>query len=76
MPSSNRKQTPTESITGEAHLIYRGGCRVENLASEKNKLDPILWLTDVAGAMLSRDYKGLSNYPSNAVIEVYRIENE
>ena len=52
--------------------IYRGGCSVENLATSDDRI-PNLIEIDIAHTLLSRDYKGLSNYGSNACIEVIHL---
>lgn len=57
-------------------LIFRGGCWLENLATTNNERKPDASVKDYAVALLSRDYKGLSNYPSNGVLEIYEIKDE
>lgn len=59
----------------QATLIFRGGCKVENMASDSDNKEPSLEAADIATTVLARDYKGLSNYASNAVIEIYEIKD-
>ena len=59
----------------EANLIFRGGITVNNLASENDAREPSLEPSTIAQTILSRDYKGLSNYASNAVMEIYEIKD-
>lgn len=46
------------------------------MASDSDDKEPSVQAADVAVTVLARDYKGLSNYPSNAVIEIYEIESD
>ncbi len=39
-------------------------------SSDKNRI-PDYQLTDIATTLLSRDYKGLGNFASNGVVEIY-----
>lgn len=55
-------------------LIFRGGCWLSNLGSQNEDKIPNLDQKDTAVTLLSRDYKGLSNYHSNGVIEIWKIE--
>lgn len=48
--------------------------RVKNLASSNEDRVPSIRMEEIVTALLSRDYKGLSNYESNAVIEIYKVE--
>ena len=50
----------------------QGGCKLINLASSVDELQPRLELKDVSGTLLARDCRGLSNYGSNGVIEVWK----
>ena len=52
-------------------LLGRGGCRLYNLGSSDKSREPGLELSDISCTILARDYKGLSNYGSNGVIEIY-----
>ena len=45
---------------------------LKNMGSSDKKREPSFWRSDVATTLLSRDWKGLSNYASNGVIEVER----
>ena len=45
---------------------------LKNMGSSDKKREPLFWRSDVATTLLSRDWKGLSNYASNGVIEVER----
>lgn len=51
--------------------IFRGGCRLTNMGSDSDERIPEISLADISCTILARDYKGLSNYGSNGVIEVY-----
>lgn len=55
-------------------LIYRGGCIVENLATDNKDYVPDLRETDVAVTLMARDYKGLKNFNSNAIMEIYGVD--
>lgn len=57
-------------------LIFRGGCWLENLGSSDESRIPNLNLAETSVTLLSRDYKGLSNYHSNGVIEIWKIEKQ
>lgn len=57
-------------------LIFRGGCRLDNLGSSDVKRIPSLVLADIASTILARDYKGLGNYDSNGVIEIWKIQED
>lgn len=57
-------------------LIFRGGCQLTNLGSSSEDKTPDFELSEVAVTLLSRDYKGLSNYHSNGVIEIWKIEKQ
>ena len=57
----------------EKTLIYRGGCIVKNLGSSDKNRDPDYKPSEIATTLLSRDYKGLSNYASNGVIEIWKL---
>jgi hypothetical protein len=46
---------------------------LRNLGSSDENRTPGARETDVSATLLSRDYKGLSNYGSNGVIECERI---
>lgn len=48
---------------------------LKNMGSSDKKRIPDCWESDVATTLLSRDWKGLSNYASNGVIEVERNES-
>ena len=43
------------------------------MASDSDNKEPSLEAADIATTVLARDYKGLSNYASNAVIEIYEV---
>lgn len=43
---------------------------LKNMGSSDRKRNPDYTITDIATTLLSRDYKGLSNYGSNGVIEI------
>ena len=43
---------------------------LKNMGSSDTKREPDCKIVDIAAALLSRDYKGLSNYASNGVIEI------
>ena len=58
----------------QKNLVFRGGLRVKNLASSNEDRVPSIRMEEIVTALLSRDYKGLSNYESNAVIEIYKVE--
>lgn len=45
---------------------------LKNMGSSDKKRVPDCWESDVATTLLSRDWKGLSNYASNGVIEIER----
>lgn len=45
---------------------------LKNMGSSDKKRVPDCWESNVATTLLSRDWKGLSNYASNGVIEVER----
>ena len=55
-------------------LIFRGGCRIENMGSLDENRNPSAELSDISVTLLSRDYKGLSNYASNGVIEIWKFK--
>lgn len=57
-------------------LIYRGGCIVENLATSSEDYIPSLKESDIAVTLMARDYKGLKNFSSNAVLEIYEVKDE
>lgn len=57
-------------------LIYRGGCIVENLATANENYIPTLEEVDYAATLMARDYKGLKNFSSNAVLEIYEVKDE
>lgn len=65
-----------EVKTMDKTLIFRGGCVVENLATANEDYIPSLEHTDFAVTLMARDYKGLKNFNSNAVIEIYEVTNE
>lgn len=48
---------------------------VRNCASSDKARTPDGKLTEIAATLMARDYKGLSNYGSNAVIEYKRCED-
>lgn len=54
-------------------LEQGGGIILRNCGSSDEARTPDARQTDVAATLLSRDYKGLSNYGSNAAIECKRI---
>lgn len=56
------------------NLVYRGGCKVENCASDIDGNIPNFRYADISNTLLARDYKGIANTSSNAVIEIFRIE--
>ena len=60
--------TLLRSIAGGASSVI-----LRNLGSSDENRTPRARETDVSTALLSRDYKGLSNYASNGVIECERI---
>lgn len=45
------------------------------MASDSDNKEPSMEAAETATTILARDYKGLSNYASNAVIEVYEIKD-
>ncbi len=49
---------------------------LKNMGSSDKKRVPDCWQSDVATTLLCRDYKGLSNFASNGVIEVLIKNNE
>lgn len=53
-------------------LIFRGGCIVSNFVTRGGAYNE--HLADVAIAILSRDYKGLSNQSQNIVIEIEEVD--
>lgn len=55
-------------------LIFLGGCIVENLATNSERYTPNLKQSDTAVTLMARDYKGLKNFNSNAVMEIYRLD--
>lgn len=58
----------------EMTLIYRGGCRLENLGSADKTRKPDFQFADIAVTLMARDYKGLNNYGSNGVIEIWKLK--
>lgn len=58
-------------------LMTQGGDSmiVRNCASSDKARTPDGKLTEIAATLMARDYKGLSNYGSNAVIEYKRCED-
>ena len=64
--------------SGKLNSLFVGQGReqsiiLRNCGSSDNDRTPNAKFTDIAGTLLSRDYKGLSNYGSNAVIECERV---
>jgi len=57
-------------------LIYRGGCNAKNLATDNDSKIPHLHEIDIAHGLLTRDYKGLSDWNANVVLEVYKLDKE
>ena len=57
----------------EKTLIFRGGCIVRNLGSSDEGREPDYKPSDIATTLLARDYKGLNNYGSNGVIEIWKL---
>ena len=51
--------------------LVGGGYKLYNLGSSDKSREPRAEQTDIACTILARDYKGLSNYGSNGVIEIY-----
>lgn len=45
------------------------------MASDSDNKEPSMEASTIATTVLARDYKGLSNYASNAVIEIYEIKD-
>lgn len=45
---------------------------LKNMGSSDKKRQPSCKEVSVATTLLSRDYKGLSNFASNGVVEVYK----
>lgn len=43
---------------------------LKNMGSSDKNRNPDYTITNIGTALLSRDYKGLSNYGSNGVIEI------
>lgn len=43
---------------------------LKNMGSSDKNRNPDCTITNIGTALLSRDYKGLSNYGSNGVIEI------
>lgn len=41
------------------------------MGSKSEERKPDMEITDISCTILARDYKGLSNYGSNGVIEIY-----
>ena len=56
-------------------LIFRGGCKLRNLGSSNENREPTMNDSEIAVALLSRDYKGLNNYDSNGVLEIWKIQD-
>ena len=63
----SRKIQPIHIVQGGESILLR------NCGSSDEKRTPEAKQTDIAATLLSRDYKGLSNYGSNAVLECERI---
>lgn len=61
------KINPAEMTQGGDTIIVR------NCASSDESRTPDAKFTDNAGTLMARDYKGLSNYGSNAVLDCQRI---
>lgn len=55
------------------HTAYLNTVKLENLGSSDESRVPKLEESDVAATLLSRDYKGLSNYASNGVLEIREV---
>ena len=54
-----------------SQIIFRGGCILKNCGSTNEKQRPDMHSTEIATTILARDYKGLSNYGSNGVVEIW-----
>lgn len=57
-------------ITSNKTLIFKGGVVMQNMASENVSRIPEAKNINVAHSVLSRDFKGLSNWNANGVIEI------
>ena len=55
-------------------LVYRGGWRADYIASDKNPNEPMAHPLDDANTIMSRECRGIGNFGSNVVIEVYEIK--
>ena len=57
-------------------LVFKGGYRLENMGSSDTNRNPNAEQSDISVTLLSRDYKGLGNYGSNGVIEVWKLNKQ
>lgn len=48
---------------------------MRNLGSSNKNREPTMNDSEIAVALLSRDYKGLNNYDSNGVLEIWKIQD-
>lgn len=58
----------------DADLIFRGGCKLKNMGSSDENRQPDMEISEISATLLARDYKGLSNFASNGVIEIWKIK--
>lgn len=56
-----------------AQIVYRGGSISTNLATSNENKNSNIIFSDIAKTLLARDYKGLCNFGSNTVFEIYKI---
>lgn len=61
-------------ITSNKTLIFKGGVVMQNMASENVSRIPEAENINVAHSVLSRDFKGLSNWNANGVIEIWKLK--
>ena len=57
----------------DTSLVFRGGGKITNMGSNDLNNQPSFELQDVSCTLLARDFKGLSNYGSNGVLEIYEV---
>ena len=48
---------------------------MKNLGSSDKDRNPEMFPSEIATTLISRDYKGLSNYASNGVLEIWKIQD-
>lgn len=54
-------------------MIFRGGYRSRNFVNHNDKYKLSFEESKLSVALLSRDYKGVSNQPTNIVLEIYKV---